>query len=123
MNYQNLLVENNDGVVVLTINREKSLNALNQQTMFELKAFFEKDFSQLTDLKGVVLTGSGAKAFVAGADITEFLNLSGKGEQMAQRGQDIFNLIERFHKPVVAAVNGFALGGGCVSSTIERVIH
>ncbi len=113
MNYQNLLVENNDGVVTLTINREKSLNALNQQTMQELKDFFEKDFSQITNLKGVVLTGSGPKAFVAGADITEFLNLSGKGEQMAQRGQDIFNLIERFHKPVIAAVNGFALGGGC----------
>lgn len=113
MSYQNILVENDNGIVVLTFNREKALNALNQQTMSEIKSFFDKDFKEITDLKGVILTGSGAKAFVAGADITEFLNLSGDGEKMAQRGQDIFFLIEQFHKPVIAAVNGFALGGGC----------
>jgi enoyl-CoA hydratase len=113
MDYQNILVENNNGVVVLTFNREKSLNALNQITMGEIKDFFDKGFKEIDDLKGVILTGAGAKAFVAGADITEFLNLSGNGEQMAQRGQDIFFLIEKFHKPVIAAVNGFALGGGC----------
>jgi enoyl-CoA hydratase len=113
MNYQNLLVENDNGIIVLTINREKALNALNQQTMHELKDFFEKDFETIPNLKGVVITGAGQKAFVAGADISEFLSLAGKGEQMAQRGQDIFLSIERFHKPVVAAVNGFALGGGC----------
>ena len=113
MSYQNILVENDNGIAVLTFNREKALNALNQQTMSEIKAFFDKDFKEIVNLKGVILTGSGAKAFVAGADINEFLNLQGEGEKMAQRGQDIFALIEQYHKPVIAAVNGFALGGGC----------
>lgn len=113
MSYQNILVENDNGIVVLTFNREKALNALNQQTMGEIKAFFDKDFKEIDNFKGVILTGSGAKAFVAGADINEFLNLAGDGEKMAQRGQDIFALIEQFPKPVIAAVNGFALGGGC----------
>ncbi len=113
MNYQNLQTENEDGILVLTITREKALNALNQQTMNELKAFFEKDFQQIPNLKGVILTGAGPKAFVAGADITEFLGLATTGEKMSQRGQDIFRLIEEFHVPVIAAVNGFALGGGC----------
>ena len=113
MDYQNILVNNDNGIVVLTFNREKSLNALNQQTMSEIKDFFDKGYKEIAHLKGVILTGAGAKAFVAGADITEFTNLSVNGEQMAQRGQDIFFLIEQFHKPVIAAVNGFALGGGC----------
>lgn len=113
MDYQNVTVENDGGIITLTISREKALNALNQQTMAELKSFFESDFKEIEDLKGVIITGAGPKAFVAGADISEFLNLEGKGEQMAQRGQDIFQNIERFHKPVIAAVNGFALGGGC----------
>ena len=113
MDYQNILVEDDDGIIVLTINREKALNALNQQTMSELKSFFEKDFEQLPQIKGVIITGAGPKAFVAGADITEFIGLTNTGEQMAQRGQDIFLMIERFHRPVIAAVNGFALGGGC----------
>ncbi len=112
MDYQNILVENDNGIVVLTFNREKFLNALNQQTMLEIKDFFDKGFKEIADLKGVVLTGAGAKAFVAGADINEFLNVT-NGEQMAQKGQDILSLIEQFHKPVIAAVNGFALGGGC----------
>ena len=113
MDYQNILVEDDNGIIVLTINREKALNALNQQTMSELKSFFEKDFEQLSHIKGVIITGAGPKAFVAGADITEFIGLTNTGEQMAQRGQDIFLMIERFHRPVIAAVNGFALGGGC----------
>ena len=113
MDYQNILVEDDNGIIILTINREKALNALNQQTMSELKSFFEKDFEQLPLIKGVIITGSGSKAFVAGADITEFIGLTNTGEQMAQRGQDIFLMIERFHRPVIAAVNGFALGGGC----------
>ena len=111
--YQNILVNNENGILILTINREKALNALNQQTMSELKYFFETDYKNHNDLKGVIITGAGAKAFVAGADITEFLNLDGAGEKLAQQGQDIFTLIERFHKPTIAAVNGFALGGGC----------
>ena len=113
MTYQNLVVENDGGIITLTISREKAMNALNQQTMAELKSFFEHDFEHISPLKGVILTGAGPKAFVAGADISEFLGLAGGGEQMAQRGQDIFQSIERFHKPVIAAVNGFALGGGC----------
>ncbi len=113
MDYQNILINNDNGIVVLTFNREKSLNALNQQTMLEIKDFFDKGFKEINNLKGVILTGAGAKAFVAGADITEFTDLASTGEKMAQAGQDIFFLIEQFHKPVIAAVNGFALGGGC----------
>lgn len=113
MDYQNILIHNEDGIITLTVSREKALNALNQQTMQELKSFFEKDFEEIDNLKGVIITGSGPKAFVAGADITEFIGLQGTGEQMAQRGQDIFSAIETFHRPVIAAVNGFALGGGC----------
>ena len=113
MNYQNILVENEGGIITLTLNREKALNALNQQTMQELKSFFEHDFEQIGNIVGVIITGAGSKAFVAGADITEFIGMSNAGEQLAQRGQDIFLLIERFHRPVIAAVNGFALGGGC----------
>jgi enoyl-CoA hydratase len=112
MDYQNILVENDKDIIVLTFNREKFLNALNQQTMLEIKHFFEKGFKEIDGIKGVILTGAGAKAFVAGADINEFLNVT-NGEQMAQKGQDILLLIEQFHKPVIAAVNGFALGGGC----------
>jgi enoyl-CoA hydratase len=113
MNYQNILVENEGGIITLTLNREKALNALNQQTMQELKSFFEHDFEQIANIVGIIITGAGPKAFVAGADITEFIGMSNSGEQLAQRGQDIFLLIERFHRPVIAAVNGFALGGGC----------
>ncbi len=112
--YDNLLVTEEDGILLLTINREKALNALNSQTMRELGQFFGEDAANRQDIKGVILTGAGSKAFVAGADIKEFLELdAGKGQDMAQRGQDIFFLIERFHRPVIAAVNGFALGGGC----------
>jgi enoyl-CoA hydratase len=112
--YQNLLIEEENGILIVTINREKALNALNTQTMLELKTFFGEDAPQREGVKGVVLTGAGSKAFVAGADIKEFLGLDqAKGQEMAQRGHDIFFLVERFPKPVVAAVNGFALGGGC----------
>ncbi|MEO0731449.1 MAG: enoyl-CoA hydratase-related protein [Bacteroidota bacterium] len=114
-NYQNLLAEEKNGILHLTINRPKSLNALNQQTMGELAAVFGTDYANRKDLKGVLLTGAGDRAFVAGADITEFIGVAaeGSGEQMARRGQDIFFLIERFHRPVIALINGFALGGGC----------
>lgn len=112
--YENLQIELLDGIAVVTISREKALNALNTQTMLELQHFFGDGAHDLEGLKGVVLTGAGEKAFVAGADITEFSSLSAaEGMQMAKRGQDTFFLIERFHVPVVAAVNGFALGGGC----------
>lgn len=114
MSYENLNVDVQDGIAVVTINREKALNALNTQTMLELQHFFGEAAHGIEGLKGVVITGAGEKAFVAGADITEFSSLSAaEGMQFAKRGQDIFFLIERFPKPVVAAVNGFALGGGC----------
>lgn len=112
--YENLHIELTDGIAVVTISREKALNALNTQTMLELGRFFGDEGRSIPGLKGVVLTGAGEKAFVAGADITEFTGLdSAKGAAFAQRGQNIFFLIERFPRPVVAAVNGFALGGGC----------
>jgi enoyl-CoA hydratase len=114
MDYQNLTIDLRNGVAVVTISREKALNALNSQTMLELRQFFGSDAPKIDGLKGVVLTGAGEKSFVAGADITEFLGFgAAEGRQLAQRGQDIFFAIERFPKPVVAAVNGFALGGGC----------
>ena len=114
MEYQNLNIAVENGIATLTITREKALNALNTQTMLELRQFFGEEGPKMEGLKGVIITGAGEKAFVAGADITEFSGLSAaEGQFFAQRGQDIFFLIERFHRPVVAAVNGFALGGGC----------
>ncbi|NUQ26094.1 MAG: enoyl-CoA hydratase/isomerase family protein [Saprospiraceae bacterium] len=114
MQYENLLLEEENDILIVTINREKALNALNTQTMLELQRLFADDAPHRTYLKGVIITGAGDRAFVAGADIKEFLALDAEqGAAMAQRGQDIFFLIERFSKPVVAAVNGFALGGGC----------
>lgn len=114
MTYQNLLVDNRDGILVVTLNRPKALNALNRQTMADLRQLFEQDALQIPDLKGIILTGAGEKAFVAGADISEFTAIDAQGGlEMAANGQDIFFKIERFHKPVIAAVNGFALGGGC----------
>ncbi len=114
MQYQNLLIDNRNGIVVLSINRPKALNALNRETLAELRQFFGQDALNIENLKGVVLTGAGEKSFVAGADISEFTSLDAQaGLEMSQNGHDIFFLIERFAKPVVAAVNGFALGGGC----------
>jgi enoyl-CoA hydratase len=110
----NLLIENRDGIVIVTINRPQALNALNSLTITELTQFFGNDARHIEGLKGVILTGAGEKSFVAGADITEFTALDAKqGEALAKRGQDCFFLIERFNRPVIAAVNGFALGGGC----------
>lgn len=114
MSYENLQVEIQDGIAVVVIAREKALNALNSQTILELKHFFEEAAPAIEGLRGVVLTGAGEKSFVAGADITEFQGLdAAQGRAFAQRGQEVFSSIERFPRPVVAAVNGFALGGGC----------
>ena len=111
--YENLSLELNDGILLVTLNRPKALNALNKQTMNELYDLFTGHAKTLTGLKGVILTGAGEKSFVAGADIKEFLGLEGGGAGMAQYGHDVFFAIERFNRPVIAAVNGFALGGGC----------
>lgn len=113
MNFDNLLWDNQNGVLVLTINRPEKLNALNLQTVSEIEAAFHAIY-QDDAVKGVILTGSGAKAFVAGADISEFLQMNQEnGQKFAANGQRIFALIENCPKPVIAAVNGFALGGGC----------
>ncbi len=114
MTYENLLISEEEGILTVTINREKAMNALNTQTMVELRRLFGLDAPERKELKGVILTGAGPKAFVAGADIKEFLELNeNTAREMAKRGQDVFFMIEQFHRPVVAAVNGFALGGGC----------
>jgi enoyl-CoA hydratase len=114
MQYENLLIDNREGIVVVTLNRPKALNALNRDTLNDLRSFFGKDAYSIENLKGIVLTGAGEKSFVAGADISEFNGLDAQGGlEMSQNGHDIFFMIERFPKPVVAAVNGFALGGGC----------
>lgn len=106
-------IEQKDQFFILTINRPHALNALNKEVFIELEEFFTKyagDYS----VKGVVITGEGQKAFVAGADIKEFSSLDAEGGSLlSKKGQDIFFMIERFHAPVIAAVNGFALGGGC----------
>jgi enoyl-CoA hydratase len=110
----NIHIDLQDGIALVTINREKALNALNNHTMLELHRFFGEEGLEIPGLKGVIITGAGEKSFVAGADISEFSGLdAAQGAAFAGRGQDVFNRIERFPRPVVAAVNGFALGGGC----------
>lgn len=114
MNYQNLLTEFEDGILLVTINREKALNALNETTINELNQLFVTDILELKGLAGVILTGAGQKAFVAGADIKGFVGASGKDmEAKSREGHQAFNAIENLKVPVIAAVNGFALGGGC----------
>lgn len=115
MIYKNLIINEVDQIVTITINREKALNALNQQTLAELSFFFGNDYADRKDIHGVILKGAGEKAFVAGADIKEFLSSTSEnsGETMAKGGQDVFFMIENFHSPVIAVVNGYALGGGC----------
>lgn len=113
MAYQNLLSEVKENILYITINREKALNALNKDTLAELAdvIFFA---SENDEVRGVILTGAGEKAFVAGADIKEFSDYNGKqGEELAKKGQEnVFNAIEKSSKPFIAAINGFALGGG-----------
>lgn len=113
MSYQNLLTAVEDGIMTITINRPDKLNALNRQTIQEIGAAMKSAESDQS-VRVVVLTGSGAKAFVAGADISEFSHYGeAEGKDLAQKGHDVFNSIEQLSKPVIAAINGFALGGGC----------
>jgi enoyl-CoA hydratase len=113
MSYQNLLVEKKDRIAVVTINRPDKLNALNSQTLTDLKNAFT-DLKNDEDVFVIILTGSGEKAFVAGADISELNQLDVvSGKSFAENGQAVFSMIENLDKPVIAAVNGFALGGGC----------
>ena len=111
--YQTLLTSLDNGIFTITINRPDKLNALNKQVMTDLLSVIT-EVEDNAAIKGVILTGAGQKGFVAGADISEFVGLSsGEGMDLARRGQDIFFQIENCSKPVIAAVNGFALGGGC----------
>lgn len=111
--YTTLLTELENGILVVTINRPDKLNALNQTVFQELNAVLDEVESN-PDIQSVLLTGAGPKAFVAGADIAEFQGLSLEDAQaLAARGQATFFRIENARKPIVAAVNGFALGGGC----------
>ena len=111
--YSTLLTEIQDGIFIITINRPDKLNAINKEVMADIDKAIDEVYSN-NKIKSVIIIGSGSKAFVAGADITEFVGLTkDEGTALAKKGQDIFFKIENCSKPIVAAVNGFALGGGC----------
>lgn len=112
-NYQNLLLQQDGHTAIITINRPSKLNALNVQTFSELRTALD---TLATDKNtwGIIITGAESKAFVAGADISEFSSFSPEqGRALSRNGHEVFNQIEQYSKPIVAAVNGFALGGGC----------
>jgi len=113
MSYKNILLDIKNTTAVVTLNRPDKLNALNKETLEELSNVFSELRSN-EDVHVVVLTGSGDKAFVAGADIAELNKLNViSAKAFSEFGQEVFNKIENFDKPVIAAINGFALGGGC----------
>src|SRR4026207_16963 len=110
---ENVLYEKKGAIAYVTINRPKELNALNLKTWENLRAAFE-DARNDTAIRGVILTGAGDKAFIAGADISELATITAvEAERSSSYGQEVLNLIENLGKPVIAAVNGFSLGGGC----------
>lgn len=113
MNFENILVAITNGLSTITINRPKKLNALNAATIAELHTAF-KTLEEDKNVKVIIVTGSGEKAFVAGADISEFANFSvEEGANLARLGQEsLFDFVENLSTPVISAVNGFALGGG-----------
>jgi enoyl-CoA hydratase/carnithine racemase len=112
-NLENVLYEKKGLIAYVTVDRPKVLNALNTPTWTDLKAAFE-DAKADTSVRGVILTGAGDKAFIAGADIGELAHLSAyEAEESSRFGQAVLDLIENLGKPVIAAINGFALGGGC----------
>ncbi len=113
MEYKNILIETSENIAVLTVNRPDQLNALNTETIAELSSAFkalEVDYN----VKAIIVTGSGTKAFIAGADIKEFYQFnSEQGKKLSAMGhKTLFNLVENLRKPVIGAINGFALGGG-----------
>ena len=113
MTFENLLLERDGAVAIVTLNRPKVLNALNNQTLAELSACMAT-LKADESVRAIILTGAGEKSFVAGADINELATQSPvEGQAHARRGQLIFDAIEQLGKPVIAAINGFALGGGC----------
>ena len=113
MNYKNIVTTTENNIATITIERPSKLNALNVETIQELHNAF-KTFGENSEIRAIILTGSGEKAFVAGADISEFANFSiQEGAQLAQQGQELlFDFVANLKTPVIAAVNGFALGGG-----------
>ena len=113
MPYENILLEKKNAIAYVTVNRPKVLNALNMATMEELRAAFH-DLKNDIAIRVVIFTGAGDKAFIAGADIGELAQRDPvSGKEFAHRGQSVLNLIENLGKPVIACINGFALGGGC----------
>jgi len=113
LNLANVLYEKKGGVAYVTVNRPKVLNALNTPTWKDLRTAFEDARDDAT-IRGAILTGAGDRAFIAGADISELAQATGfEAEQSSRLGQGVLDLIENLGKPVIAAVNGFALGGGC----------
>jgi len=112
MNFENLLLEKEASICVITINRPDKLNALNNAVLHELEEALHQLYED-NEVKGIILTGSGEKAFVAGADIAELATLDeAGGKAAAKNGQRIFDIIETAPKPIIAVVNGYALGGG-----------
>jgi enoyl-CoA hydratase len=110
--FKNLLYDENDGIGILTLNRESALNALNEEVFVEMREFLEEICKK--QLKGLILTGAGDKAFIAGADIKAMQDLSEQeAEDFSYFGQQVTFMLEEIRFPVIAAVNGFALGGGC----------
>ena len=113
MDFEHLLYEKSDGIATITINREKVLNALSHATVAELDAAFAQAETD-RDVRALIITGAGGKSFVAGADIAEISGCDAQsGYEMAVRGQSTLRRLETMGKPSIAAVNGFALGGGC----------
>lgn len=113
MTYENLLLEKKNSIAYVTVNRPKVLNALNSATLEELRAAFT-DIKADREIRVVIFTGAGEKAFIAGADINELAQRDAvSGKEYAARGQSVLDLIENLGKPVIACINGFALGGGC----------
>src|SRR5882724_830662 len=110
---ENVLYEKKGAIAYVTLNRPRVLNALNGKTWEDLRTAFEAARDD-DEVRGVILTGAGEKAFIAGADIGELAHLSAiEGEESSSFGQQVLNLVENLGKPVIAAINGFALGGGC----------
>ena len=113
MEFNNVLLEKEGNIATVTINRPKALNALNSETLKELNTVIE-DLENDNNIYCVILTGSGEKSFVAGADIAEMKNLDSKGgKEFGLLGNKVFRRLENLDKPVIAAISGFALGGGC----------
>src|SRR5438067_13670556 len=113
MTFSNILFEKKNSIAYVTVNRPKVLNALNMATMEELRTAFH-EIKNDAGVRVVILTGAGEKAFIAGADIGELAQHDAvSGKEYTHRGQSVLNLIENLGKPVIACINGFALGGGC----------